>query len=95
MSRTMTLETTAATLTAMTGPFEVKLAADGMPTEWVRVATLAEASAAVRAYIGSHGFGASDWTGGEIRRANLRIGRVNYNGSLRSVAELRGNVRGW
>lgn len=51
---------------------------------WRDVATLAEASAACRAYICETELGAGNWAGGQVRDAQTRevVARVSYNGRV-------------
>ncbi len=46
------------------------------------VATLGEASKAVRAYLDEMNVGASQWIGGDVRLGGKVIARVSYNGSV-------------
>ena len=45
-----------------------------------RVASLAAASAACRAYIEAADLGASSWRGGDVYRGGTKIARISYNG---------------
>ncbi len=54
--------------------------------QWIGVATLADASAAVRADIERRGIGASEWYGGDAGRVHdtcgVLVARVSYNGRV-------------
>lgn len=72
--------------------YEVFLKQAGERGRWVAVATLAEASAAVRRFVAAgdsgHGMGFSEFEGGKVRRAgeSRSFARVSYNGRVWDAA---------
>lgn len=83
-----------AALTAPKGSYTVKLASvgnpdfrqdssrslPGVPRKTLRVASIADASKACRAYIAHYDLGGGNWLGGEVKKGGKVIARISYNG---------------
>lgn len=83
-----------AALTAPKGAYKVLLASvgnpdfgqdsrrslPGVPRKTLRVASLADASKACRAYIEHYDLGGGNWLGGEVKKDGAVIARISYNG---------------
>jgi hypothetical protein len=54
----------------------------GVPTRWVEVASYAEASDAVRAFLTAGGFGGGNWTGGAVESDGKVVASVSFNGKV-------------
>ena len=52
----------------------------GVPRRTLRVASLADASKACRAYIGHYELGGGNWLGGDVQKAGTVIATISYNG---------------
>ena len=52
----------------------------GVPRRTLRVASLADASKACRAYIGHYELGGGNWLGGEVKKDGKLIAQISYNG---------------
>ena len=52
----------------------------GVPRSTRRVASLADASKACRAYIGHYELGGGNWLGGEVKQGGTVIANISYNG---------------
>jgi hypothetical protein len=60
----------------------VALKSAGGRRKLVEVASLQEASRAVREYIEADGLGSSAWEGGEVTEGRKVVARVSYNGRV-------------
>jgi hypothetical protein len=83
-----------AALTAPKGSYTVKLASvgnpdfrqdssrslPGVPRKTLRVASIADASKACRAYIAHYELGGGNWYGGEVKKGGKVIAKIGYNG---------------
>ena len=54
----------------------------GVPRRTLRVASLADASKACRAYIAHFELGGGNWLGGEVKKAGTVIAKISYNGRV-------------
>ena len=52
----------------------------GVPRRTLRVASLADASKACRAYIAHYELGGGNWLGGEVKKGGTVIAKISYNG---------------
>ena len=52
----------------------------GVPRRTLRVASLADASKACRAYIDHYELGSGNWLGGEVTKDGKAIAKISYNG---------------
>lgn len=52
----------------------------GVPRRTLRVASLADASKACRAYIKHYELGGGNWLGGEVKKAGTVIAKISFNG---------------
>jgi hypothetical protein len=52
----------------------------GVPRRTLRVASLADASKACRAYIEHYELGGGNWLGGEVKQGAKVIAKISYNG---------------
>lgn len=52
----------------------------GVPRKTLRVASLADASRACRAYIEHYELGGGNWLGGEVKKDGKVIAKISYNG---------------
>ena len=52
----------------------------GVPRRTIRVASLADASKACRAYIAHYELGGGNWLGGEVKQGNEVVAKISYNG---------------
>ena len=52
----------------------------GVPRRTIRVASLADASKACRAYITFYELGGGNWLGGEVKQGNEVVAKISYNG---------------
>jgi hypothetical protein len=52
----------------------------GVPRRTLRVASLADASKACRAYIAHYELGGGNWLGGEVKQGGKIVAKISYNG---------------
>lgn len=92
--REATYTRTIAALVAPRGTYKVLLASvgnpdfgqdsrrslPGVPRRTLRVASLADASRACRAYIEHHELGGGNWCGGLVKKGTTAIAQISYNG---------------
>ena len=52
----------------------------GVPRRTLRVASLADASKACRAYIAHYELGGGNWLGGEVKKDGVVVAKISYNG---------------
>lgn len=52
----------------------------GVPRRTLRVASIADASKACRAYIAHYELGGGNWIGGEVKKAGVAVAKISYNG---------------
>ena len=52
----------------------------GVPRRTLRVASLADASKACRAYIAHYELGGGNWLGGDVQKDGKALARISYNG---------------
>ena len=52
----------------------------GVPRRTLRVASIADASKACRAYIAHYELGGGNWLGGEVKKDGKVIAKISYNG---------------
>lgn len=52
----------------------------GVPRRTLRVASLADASRACRAYIEHYELGGSNWLSGEVKKSGALVAKISYNG---------------
>jgi hypothetical protein len=52
----------------------------GVPRKTLRVASLADASKACRAYIAHYELGGGNWLGGEVTKDGVVVAKISYNG---------------
>lgn len=86
----MNVETESLPATSVIGPLIVKVGNYGWCTKPhltdVEVATLADASTAVRSFISDEGTGSRDWCGGEVFDVDgVCVAVVSYNGRVWEV----------
>lgn len=61
----------------------------GVPRRTVRVASLADASKACRAYIAHYELGGGNWLGGDVKKDGKALARISYNGRAWDLVDER------
>ena len=64
----------------------------GVPRRTLRVASLADASKACRAYIEHYDLGGGNWLGGEVKQAGTVVAKISYNGRASDPADWRKEI---
>ena len=59
----------------------------GVPRRTIRVASLADASKACRAYIAHYELGCGNWLGGEVQKDGTVFAKISYNGRAWDLAD--------
>ena len=64
----------------------------GVPRRSLRVASIADASKACRAYIEHYDLGGGNWIGGEVKKDGKAVAKISYNGRAWDPADQRKEI---